>query len=229
MRTQEALIGTCDLTKSGGAGVCTKNPRVKCHLKNHTVWLKRYGHFGKVPTSAALMLREHHARDLGALFARVVARNPSPRARSEAMEVALCTTWRVSEKIAAMFLSMVSDGDLADIAPPWSALDSTYFVVIDSNTDLFLHSIGYRGSGTYQARRQFLWSLAREVNLSQLKAGVSNFNPRLVQQAAYWFMSRVNRRAAEVDCWRGGASACLRCPAALRERCPVINVATARS
>ena len=30
-----------------GLGACSANPDTACHLKRHTVLLKRYGHFGK--------------------------------------------------------------------------------------------------------------------------------------------------------------------------------------
>jgi hypothetical protein len=171
------------------------------------------------------MLREHGARDLGEFYQRILAEHPSPRARAEALDQQLRSVWRISEKIAAMFLSMACDPDLSAEPPPWTGIDHTYFVVIDSNTDLFLASIGYRGSGTYRARREFIWELAEKINLAKLKPGVSSYSPRLVQQAAYLFMSKVNRRAAEPDCWHDGATACRRCPVTLRARCPVTNSA----
>lgn len=223
-QTQRALVENCDLDKSvNGEGVCSRNPTVPCHLKQHTVWLKRYGHFGKVPTSVALMLREHEVNDLDQLYRTAVQRHDSPRTRSEALDQRLRTVWRVNEKIAAMFLSMACNPDLSSDDPPWHEIDHTYFVVIDSNTDLFLDSVGYGGTGTYAARREFIWELAKRIDLSTLKASVSAYNPRLVQQAAYLFMSQVNRRTAAVDCWRGGIKACAACPKILRARCAVRN------
>jgi hypothetical protein len=94
-------------------------------------------------------------------------------------------------------------------------------VVIDSNVDLFLSSIGYRGHGTYAARRGFVRSLAERIDLRRLNPRLRSFNPRLVQQAMYLFMSATNRRAARRDCSHEGARACRACPAALRSRCPV--------
>ena len=221
MRTQRALIEECDLQKdAAGRGDCATNPGVNCQLKQHTVWLKRYGHFGKVPTSAALMLREAGARDLSALYRRVVKSTDSPRERSVVMERALSAIWRISEKIAAMYLSNLSNPDLSK-NPPWPELDSTYFVVIDSNTDLFLRSLRYSGSFTYAARREYLWRLAESVDWRQLRPSLQSYNPRLLQQAAYLFMSRTNRRASSIDCWRDGAAACAACPSLLRSRCGV--------
>ena len=60
LKTNADLLGACDLSKDpvSKEGRCDANPAAPCHLKRHTVLLKRYGHFGKVPTSLALMLRE---------------------------------------------------------------------------------------------------------------------------------------------------------------------------
>lgn len=218
--SQSTLLSECDLTKDlEGRAVCSRNPNLACALKEHSVWLKRYGHFGKVPTSAALMLRESGVRDLAELYSVVVGANETPRARAVAMEAALRQVWRVSEKISAMFLSAVCNIDLGSLRPPWLELDSSYFVVIDSNTDLFLEAIGYRGAKTYSARREFLWRIAERVDLSALKRGVRAYNPRIVQQAAYLMMSRVNRRAMTLDCSRQGI--CHLCPRPLRALCPL--------
>lgn len=225
-RTQRALLGECDLTKdTNGVAVCAANPRIGCALKEHSQWLKRYGHFGKVPTSAALMLREEGVPTLGALYRDACRSSDSPRDRAVAVEAALSRVWRVSEKISAMFLSMLCNRDLSSVPPPWPELDSSYFLVIDSNTDLFLKRIGYEGPWTYAARRRFLWALSERIDLAKLKPGVERYNPRLVQQAAYLFMSRVNRRAAQADCSKGGLRACSKCQPVLRANCPVRTVA----
>ncbi len=227
LRNQAVLLGDCDLGKdANGEGTCGRRPHLDCHLKQHTVWLKRYGHFGKVPTSAALMLREVGAPDLGALYRRIVETKATRRERSEALENALRTSWRISEKIAAMFLSMLSNPDLGS-TPPWRELDHSYFVAVDSNTDLYLKSVGYSGAGTYSARREFLWSLAERIDLRRLKPGLQSYNPRIVQQAAYLFMSATNRRHADVDCSRDRPSTCGACPTALQTRCPVVQSASA--
>lgn len=218
--SQDALIRECDLDKdANGVGTCSKQPTVPCHLKQHTVWLKRYGHFGKVPTSAALMLRESGVQDLANLYRQTVLEHESPRARSIAIDERLRSVWRISEKISAMFLSAACDPNLSTFHAPWAALDPTYFVVIDSNTDLFLEAIGYDGSGTYAARREFLWALAEKIELTEINKDVAPYSPRLVQQAAYLFMSRVNRQASEIDCAHLGQAACDACPAELRTRC----------
>ncbi len=75
LRTSTALHEQCDLTKIPGepVGTCGIAPRTPCAL-THTVLLKRYGHFGKVPTSAALMLSEVGVRDLPALRSRALPR-----------------------------------------------------------------------------------------------------------------------------------------------------------
>jgi hypothetical protein len=222
-KTVEELRERCDLAKDAttGEGTCGQRPGQPCHLKVHTVALKRYGHFGKVPTSIALSIVEAGAGDIAGLFERVVRTERTRAARAAALESALGSAWRVSEKIASMFLSAVTNPDLSPGATvPWAArVDWTRFVVIDSNVDLFLASIGYRGLGTYAARRAFVRAAAARVDLRRFDRRLRPFNPRIVQQAMYLFMSRTNRLALAADCAHVGASACRRCPAALSSRC----------
>lgn len=219
--SSRTLHELCDLSKTPGEplGRCGVHPRTPCHLKRHTVLLKRYGHFGKVPTSAALMLAEIGVRDLRALRLRALSETSDPAARAEILEAALMRVWRVNRKISAMFLSAVCNPDLGSPRAPWcDGIDSTRFVVIDSNTDLFLSSVGYAGAGTYDARLAFICALSRRIDLSSLRSGLRVFNPRLVQQAMYMFMSRSNRRSADIDCSRR-AAACAECPSVLASRC----------
>lgn len=224
MRTTESLATTCDLDKDPGTreGCCHENPSVDCHMKRHTVLLKRYGHFGKVPTSIALMVRESGARDLPELRRLVMQRERDPLRRAQALELELSRAWRVNQKIASMFLSMITNPDLSRGLVPWSrGVDWTYYVVVDSNVDLFLASIGYRGMSSYDARREFIRDLARRIDLTEFRARLKPFNPRLVQQAMYLFMSAANRRAAETDCAHRAPAPCETCPTAVRRRCPV--------
>lgn len=219
------LREVCDLAKdpASGAGVCAANPAVRCHLKQHTVLLKRYGHFGKVPSSAALTLREAGVSSLPELRDAIFTRLADPYERAAALEAALSRAWRINQKIASMFLSAVSNPDLAPGGyAPWAAgLDWGHFVVIDSNVDLFLASIGYRGGRSYDERRAFVQALARRIDLSALDRRLAPYNPRLVQQAMYVFMSAANRRALPQDCMRLGPDECDRCPHSLATRCPV--------
>lgn len=221
LRSTTRLKEECDLTKDRrtGVGVCLRNPRVRCALKRHTVLLKRYGHFGKVPTSIALSIREHGATDLRGLHAQVMRSATGPRQRAVALEAALSRAWRVSQKIASMFLSMVSNPDLGQRAPWASGVDWTYFVVVDSNVDLFLRSIRYKGPLAYDARRSFIEALSRRIDLRAKDRRVHEYNPRVVQQAMYLFMSAANRRAAGADC--RGAAACASCAPILKSRCPL--------
>jgi len=220
LRTTTALRETCDLAKdSHGVGCCSMAPSVACHLKRHTVALKRYGHFGKMPTSIALSIREREVPSLPALYESVLRTHRTRRGRAVALEAALCTAWRVHQKIASMFLSLVCNPDLAS-DPPWvNGIDWTYYVVVDSNVDLFLASIGYNGLKTYDARRDFLLRLASTIDLREMDRSLSGFNPRLVQQALYLFMSSANRRTATDDCMH--AAKCGTCPRVLSTRCPV--------
>lgn len=226
MRTTQSLAEACDLDKDPRTrkGCCGANPSVPCHMKRHTVLLKRYGHFGKVPTSIALMVRESGARDLPGLRRLVMKRERDPLARAQALEQELSRAWRVNQKIASMFLSMITNPDLSRGLAPWSrGIDWTYYVVVDSNVDLFLASIGYRGAGTYDARREFVRDLARGIHLTEFDEGLQPYNPRLVQQAMYLFMSTANRRATTVDCMHLAPARCAACPGALRSRCPATS------
>jgi hypothetical protein len=167
------------------------------------------------------MLSEVGVRDLPALRSRALAEAAEPLARARFIESALMRVWRVNRKISAMFLSALCNPDLGPPRAPWrEGIDWTRFVVIDSNTDLYLSSLGYSGSGTYDARLEFIRALSCRIDLARLAPGLHSFNPRIVQQAMYTFMSRTNRLAAAVDCsHRPGA--CVRCPAVLATRCPL--------
>jgi len=223
LKTVESLRDRCDLTKdpATGRGTCSERHKQPCHLKLHTVALKRYGHFGKMPTSVALSLLENGAGDLSALFTQVIATHRTRLDRAIALEAALCAGWRVNQKIASMFLSAVTNPDLSPgCTVPWSrSLDWTYFVVVDSNVDLFLSAISYSGPRSYNARRDFVRALAARVDLRRLDRRLRSFNPRLVQQAMYLFMSVTNRRASPIDCSHFGAAACGLCPRTLANRC----------
>ncbi|MGK3998908.1 hypothetical protein [Sorangium sp. So ce1024] len=221
-RSLDGLLARCDLTKTPRTkrGTCRANPRVDCHLKRHTVLLRRYGHFGKVPSSIALTVRESRTPDLSALLATAAEGANSPEARARAMVDALSRAWRVSEKIASMFLSMVWNPDVTPGVVARRDLDWRHFVVIDSNTDAFLATIGYRGYGTYEARRRFLRALSERIDLKRIHPGLRRDNPRIVQQAMYLFMSVANRRAIARDCMHLGATACAACPTPLSRACP---------
>jgi hypothetical protein len=172
------------------------------------------------------MLRELDLRGLGRLYARVLREHESPTERAAQLEIALSRIWRVSHKISAMFLSALTNPDIG--SAPWSeGVDWARFVVIDSNVDLFMASIGYDGFGTYNARREFLVDIARQIDLAAFSPAVRSFNPRLVQQAMYLFMSGTNRRVLAQDCM--GAGECASCTRSLRQRCPVFDRPSAQT
>jgi hypothetical protein len=214
-RSLGKIKSRCDLTKDRNTklGTCGVRPDATCHLKDHTELLKRYGHFGKMPTSAALLLRAHDATSLAQLKDRIWAETTSRHERAKRLETAISNSWRVSEKIATMFLSAITNRDLSGDLAPWAdGVDSSRFVVIDSNVDLFLRTVGYAGPMTYQARRSFIQALARRVQLDELHRGLSAYNPRLVQQGLYMFMSVSNRRASAKDCSYANPPTCGKCP-----------------
>jgi hypothetical protein len=72
---------------------------------------------------------------------------------------------------------------------------------------------------TYRARRAFIQSLAARIHLDELHPNVRRYNPRLVQQALYMFMSESNRRADPADCCHDAPASCGRCPRVLASRC----------
>jgi hypothetical protein len=217
------LVRRCDLTKDPvtKVGVCTANTHVRCHLKRHTVALKRWGHFGKMPSSIALSLRESGAEDLRDLRRAVLRRHRDPLARAQALESALGSAWRVNQKIACMFLSAVSNPAFLKDAAWRRGIAWTHYVVVDSNVDLFLKAIAYRGVRTYDARRAFIQGLASKIDLRKYDANLDAYNPRVVQQALYLFMSVANRRAIARDCSKLGVAECRRCPRAVAALCPL--------
>lgn len=220
-KSLDALLNRCDLTKDKqGRGCCEANAALDCPLKLHTVLLKRYGHFGKVPLSAALMLRAHGAEDLEQLRQQVLAEAAGPAEASRLILERLAVSWRISEKIGSMFLSAVTNPALDPEAPWQEGLDHARFVVIDSNVDLFLRAINYQGAMTsYARRREFIQALAEAIDLSAMQPGVSAYNPRIVQQAMYLFMSVTHRRHLSADCSHDEPPPCARCPDRLKALC----------
>lgn len=223
LSSNSALLSGCDLGKDPVTkkGFCSRHPRRACHLKQDTEVLRRYGNFGKMPTSIALVLRETGAKDLRDLRRRVLLRTEGPRQAALELEAELCRAWRVDKKLANMFLSAISNPDLCGGTAPWSeGIDWTWFVVIDRNVDRFLEGVGYLGPWTYEARRRFLLALARKIDLRGPGHKPQNrYNPRLMQQALYAFMSRSNRRANLADCCHEGEQVCRQCPAQLSKIC----------
>jgi len=65
--------------------------------------------------------------------------------------------------------------------------------------------------------------LSRKVELSKLRPTLTDYNPRIVQQAMCAFMGRPNRRANPEDWMHAGPSACRECSRALVRICPVVS------
>lgn len=221
--TQESLQKVCNLAKDPqtGVGICAANPDCVCYLKRHTILLRRYGHFGKIPTSAALALQDSWGGSLSALRSRVFMDHLDPLVRSQALEAELNRVWRINKKVASMFLSAISAPDLGLETPPWrKGLDWTWFLPIDVNIDKFLVSVGWGGPWTYAARRQAILDLSKEVSLASFQPGLQDYNPRLVLQAINRFMSKPNRRAISTDCSFQAPHSCANCPTDLKAVCP---------
>lgn len=221
--TLDTLRMECDLAKDEqGRGVCGRQQRGSCDLHRHTEILKRYGHFGKVPTSLALAIRASGAHTLPEMLQLTLTRHRTRAQRAEALEAALCAAWRINNKIAAMFLSLVCAPGLSLRQPPWrDGIGWERFILIDSNVDGYLRSIGYSGPGTYDARREYVLALADCIDLRQYSSRLHRFNPRVVQQAIFVFAGRSNRIASSRDCSLQTPPACSECPRALSRLCPV--------
>lgn len=223
LRTLDGLHSSCDLEKTPitRKGTCASAPRTQCAPKHHTVLLKRYSDFGKVPSSAALALYGGPYRGLTDCLRRITAHSEDRRRRSELLLAEVMRVWRVDVKIASMFLSAVTNPDLGGPTPPWTAeLDWSVFVIVDSNVDRFLTLTGHRTVGQpYTVRRRLLDRLAAHVKLTRFRRGVTAKNTRLVQQAIYAFMSVPNRSINPYDCMHLGPSACHGCRVA--SVCPV--------
>ena len=199
-KTNDSLIQLCDLNKDSATkqGSCSTASEYPCYLKRHTELLRRYGHFGKVPTSAALVISEYG--DLEGLRVKIFSDTPDPSERATLLCEALSKTWRVSHKISAMYLALLTVPNMGIDNPPWmEGVDWRHFVVIDRNVDAFLASIQYSGQGSYSARRSFIQRLATEVPLNAYRGALAENNPRLVQQAMYLYMSESNRRMNPAD------------------------------
>lgn len=214
LKSNDLLLGECDLGKdpATGLGMCGRYPGLPCHLKRHTVLLKRYGHFGKMPTSAALVVKQEMGGSLAALYAQVLSEETEPLERAKLLERRLSAIWRVSQKIACMYLSLLTNPTLNDGVGPWvEGVSASWFVVVDSNVDLFLSAIEYRGYCTYDARRSFVKMLGEGSRLGCGNEGKTSLNPRLVQQAIYLFMSTTNRRHISSDCSHQHPASCHSC------------------
>jgi len=220
-KSADALRTACDLGKDADTkrGVCKTHPWAACFLKRHTELLRRWGYFGKVPAALALMVQEQGG-SLGAVYRRAVREHPGdPRGAAKALEASLCMGWRVHKKIANLYLSAMANPDFFH-DPPWAeGVDWAWFVCIDTNVMAFLDAIGYAGADDYDSRRRFIMRLSGRVELDAWDARLKAYNPRLVQQAMYLFMSTSNRRALPVDCMHSGVAACARCDVARRTIC----------
>lgn len=221
--SQAALHEECDVYKDPHGRVdCSTHPRLRCPVKKNATLLRRYADFGKVAHSAALMLRDSGHTSFVDLHRVICLRHESRRARATAFAHSLSAVWRVSDKIASMALSVLSNPFLGRPAPPWSSsLDWRSCVVVDSNVEAFFAATGLHLPSSYQDRVAAVRDLARPVRLDRLSSSMAPFNPRLVQQALYMFMSVSNRRAAEVDCSRGAPGTCAQCASDLRRLCPI--------
>jgi hypothetical protein len=181
----------------------------------------RMGDLGKLPTSAWLHLGPG---GLARWFDEVCAAKRDPHARAAQMIERVAGIYRIGVKLASMFVSALSVPELGISVAAWSPeLDGSRVVVVDANVG---HAIRWwrrgRGTDTYAARARWFVAVAREINLTRLRAGLPRASPRFVQQAVYLFRSRSNRIAHGDAC---AASRCSACPSSL---CPFQSPTKAR-
>ncbi|MGN6111166.1 MAG: hypothetical protein ACTHU0_39070 [Kofleriaceae bacterium] len=182
-------------------------------MKEATSAIGRMGDLGKMPTSAWLHLGP---AGLARWFAEVCDETPDPHQRATAMIARVEAIYRIGVKLASMFVSALSVPELGIGVAAWSPeLDGSRIVVVDAN-------VGYairrwrrgRGADTYAANARWFVTVAREINLSRLRAGLPRSSPRFVQQAVYLFRSRFNRVAHGDAC---ADATCASCPSTI---CP---------
>lgn len=126
-----------------------------CPVKDASGALKRYGDFGKVPFSLALLPAAYGLGTLADFHARALEAAATPRARAIWLEAALCGVWRVDKKIADLFLSAVSNPDLTPGITPWRrGVDWRYFVVIDRHVVRALVDLGAPVHASYETYRR---------------------------------------------------------------------------
>lgn len=144
-----------------------------------------------------------------------------PHARAIALERAISRTWRVSEKIAAMYLLGLTNRDLSGDPRAVGRRRGQQSLRCHrqqrrslSQGDRLPRADDLPGTESFSFNRS-----QHVLAVDEFRPGVRRYNPRLVQQALYMFMSESNRRANTADCCYDAHPPCGRCPPALALHC----------
>lgn len=137
-------------------------------------------------------------------------RTAQPKDRAGQLVKEIAGVYRVGEKLATLFVSMLSVPALAPGLTPWfPAVEGSSLVVLDTNVNRALDYL--RGEGatqTYEARAGWLREQASTINLKDFHPGVPSTSARLVQQALYYFCSKSNRTSHQDPCQQGAPCLC---------------------
>jgi hypothetical protein len=210
LRSTDAFEEGCDVAKVSEVVDCGTCPGTACHVKDATVVFNRMGDMGKLPTSAWLRIwKDGGVRDVLAEISRNVA---SPTKRAALLVERFARIHRVGRKLATMFVSALSTPALAPGLTPWFPdIDGNDLVVVDTNVARAVDALREPGAAkTYDARERWVREQAAQLDLSEFRADLPNYSPRLVQQALYAFCSKSNRVARGDGC-AGRATPCAAC------------------
>lgn len=219
LSSPDTFASKCDVKKSAGEVLCESLPHLSCHVKDATAAFKRTGDMGKLPTSAFLRLSSWGG--FRSLLAATRGAVDSPSERATLLVEHLSQVHRVGEKLATMFVSLLSTPKLSPGPVPWfPEVDGNEMVVVDTNVARAVdHLRGGQGARTYEAREAWLRAASRDLDLSEIQSDLPRYSPRLVQEAIYAFTSRSNRIAAHDPCTARLAS----CPDCAAPICPFVQ------
>ena len=201
-RNNEVLKGQCTVTKLGNSKpFCDQINVVGCHIREHSHILRRYGHFGKIPSSIYHVMSSNGG--IKSLIHTAIKSSSNRVSRTKYLIESLTDVWRIGPKLASMFVSLLVTENLCKVRAPFvSEFDSSYALVIDINTMSAIERLGYTGSRSYEAQSEFIRVLAVSLTAHSDNFGTAKLevSPRLLQQALYMFMSKPNRQTVISDC-----------------------------
>ena len=211
----------CSVRKQGGVALCDHLPTSECHVKSATLWMRRTGDMGKLPTSALL----HHwrGRGISGEFEKACSTDEDPTRRARVLVDSLSRVYRVGRKLATMYVSALSVPSLAPGVTPWyPEIDGSQLVVIDTNVAHVARVLQPRMPGRRSETESWIRDLATRIDLREFYRGLPRTSARLVQQSMYHFRSRSNRISRGDQC----AQQANRCVLCVDDVCPM---ATRRS
>lgn len=194
LKGSESFVSGCSVRKKSGVVTCDHGDRF-CLIRKASEWYRRFGDHGKLPMSAYLQFGE--SGRISSLLADVTRASPCPSHRAELLVERFGRVYRVGEKLATLFVSMLSTPALTPGLSPWfPVIDGNALVVVDTHAARLIdHFRKGKGSRTYNARASWLRQRAKAINLSAYHPLLPIYSPRLIQQALYAYGSSSNRSA----------------------------------